>query len=113
MARRLRRRALLVDTVHAALTVPPAAIQRGPRGTYVYVIDTASAAHRRDVSVSHEDQDLSVVIAGLQPGDTVVTDGAARLAEGTKVAIAEPAPKPSAPPAPAVPGGRRGTEPNP
>ncbi len=104
---------LLVDTVHAALTVPPAAVQRGPRGTYIYVIDADSTAHRRDVTVSHEDQNVSIVTAGLIPGDSVVTDGAARLAEGTKVAIAEPAPKPSGPPAPGVPGGRRGAEPQP
>jgi len=99
---------LLVDTARAALTVPPAAVQRGPRGTYVYVIDAASTAHRRDVTVAHEDQEVSIITAGLQPGDRVVTDGAARLAEDTKVAIAEPAPKPPGPPAPAVPGGLRG-----
>ena len=104
---------LLVDTAHGALTVPPAAVQRGPRGTYVYVIDTDSIAHRRDLTVSHEDQEVSIVTAGLKPGDRVVTDGAARLADGTKVAIAEPAAKQSGPPAPSVPGGRRGTEPQP
>ncbi|HEY3845610.1 MAG TPA: efflux RND transporter periplasmic adaptor subunit [Acetobacteraceae bacterium] len=104
---------LLVDTAHAALTVPPAAVQRGPRGTYVYVIDAASAAHRRDVTVSHEDQQVSIVTSGLQQGDRVVTDGAARLAEGTKVAIAEPAPKPSGPPVAAVPGALRGATPQP
>ncbi len=99
---------LLVDTAHAALTVPPAAVQRGPRGTYVYVIDADSVSHRRDVTVAHEDQEASIVTAGLAAGDRVVTDGAARLAEGTKVAIAEPAAKPSGPPAPGVPGGLRG-----
>jgi multidrug efflux system membrane fusion protein len=104
---------LLVDTARAALTIPPAAVQRGPRGTYVYVIDASTTAHRRDLAVSHEDQDVSIVTTGLKPGDIVVTDGAARLAEGTKVAIAEPAPKPSGPPAPSVPGGRRGSEPRP
>jgi multidrug efflux system membrane fusion protein len=101
---------LLVDTAHAALTVPPAAVQRGPRGTYVYMIDADATAHRRDVTVSHEDQEVSIVTGGLAPGDRVVIDGAARLADGTKVAIAEPGPKPSGPPAPAVPGARRGGE---
>jgi membrane fusion protein, multidrug efflux system len=104
---------LLVDTARAALTVPPAAVQRGPRGTYVYVIDAASTAHRRDVTVVHEDQEVSIIATGLQPGDRVVTDGAARLAEDTKVAIAEPVPKPPDPPAPAVPGGLRGATPQP
>ncbi|HET6238232.1 MAG TPA: efflux RND transporter periplasmic adaptor subunit [Acetobacteraceae bacterium] len=104
---------LLVDTARAALTVPPAAVQRGPRGTYVYVIDAASTAHRRDVTVAHEDQEVSIIATGLQPGDRVVTDGAARLAEDTKVAIAEPVPKPPDPPAPAVPGGLRGATPQP
>jgi multidrug efflux system membrane fusion protein len=104
---------LLVDTAHAALTVPSAAVQRGPRGTYVYVIDADGAAHRRDVIVSHEDTDASIIDSGLTAGDRVVTDGAARLSDGTKVAIAEAAPKPSGPPVPSVPGGRRGSQPQP
>ncbi len=102
---------LLVDTDHGALTVPPAAVQRGPRGSYVYVIDADGMAHRRDITVSHEDQAVSVVTSGLKLGETVVTDGAARLTEGSKVAIAPPADTPARPPAPTVPGGRRGASP--
>ncbi len=90
-----------------ALTVPPAAIQRGPRGTFVYVVTEESTVARRAVTVEHEDQTLSVVTAGLRQGERVVTDGAARLSENTKVTIATPDDPNAAPPPTAPPGTRR------
>jgi len=96
-----------VATQNGALTVPPAAIQRGPRGTFAYVVTDENTAQRRTVSVGHEDQAVSVVTDGLKPGDRVVTDGASRLAENMKVAIVEPEPPRTGPPPAAAPGARR------
>ena len=80
---------LQVDTALGALVVPPAAIQRGPDGTYVFVIDN-NAAKRLTVQVGHEDVADSIVTQGLQPGQQVVLDGAARLSDGKKVTIVQP-----------------------
>ena len=78
---------LRADTVRAAVTVPPAAVQRGPQGTYVYVAADGKAV-RRPVRVSHEDRTVSVVAEGLTAGDRVVVDGAARLSDGARIGAA-------------------------
>ena len=79
-----------VDTLGNVVTVPTAAVQRGPRGAYVYVVKADSTAERRQVKVGHEDEDVTVVADGVGPGEQVVVDGASRLTEGSKVAVAGP-----------------------
>lgn len=81
---------LRVDTVHDATVVPPAAVQRGPRGGFVYLIGADNTAHRRDVSVGYDDAAGSIITSGLAPGDRVVIDGASRLTDGAKVQVVAP-----------------------
>jgi multidrug efflux system membrane fusion protein len=95
---------LLADTRHNATVVPPAAVQRGPLGTYVYVVGDTQTVSRRPITVSHEDLRQSIVEAGLQPGERVVVDGAARLSDGRAVTIAQPAPAPATASRPATGG---------
>jgi multidrug efflux system membrane fusion protein len=101
---------LRVRTAHDAIVVPPAAIQRGPRGPYVYVVNDKSVA-RKPVTVGYEDMQSSIVTQGLQPNETVVVDGASRLTDGSKVVIARPedagTTAPAQPSAPGA-GSRRG-----
>ncbi len=82
---------LLVDVAKGATVVPPAAVQRGPRGSYVYVVTAGNGVSRRQVTVGHEDETASVITDGVKPGDRVVVDGAARLTDGAHVTIAQPA----------------------
>jgi multidrug efflux system membrane fusion protein len=82
---------LLVDVAKQATMVPPAAVQRGPRGNYVYVVTDTDEVSRRQVTVGHEDETASVITEGVKPGDRVVVDGAARLTDGAHVTIAQPA----------------------
>lgn len=100
---------LRVDTVKDATVVPPAAIQRGPRGSFVYTIDAENIAHRQTVTVGYEDEQGSVITSGIKPGDKIVIDGASRLTDGGKVSIAAPvdSAKPRGPGRPAAPGTRR------
>ncbi len=115
---------LHVDTAHDAITVPDASIQRGPRGSYLYVIGEGDTVTRRDVTVGHEDAQTAIITDGLKAGERVVTDGASRLSDGSKVRITEPVPAPGAAPnaapnAPsaggptptAAPGAQRGARP--
>ena len=83
---------LLVDTERNVVAVPPTAVQRGPQGAYVYVLKDDTTVARKPVQVGHEDESVSVVTVGLQPGDRVVTDGASRLTDGAKVKVQEAAP---------------------
>jgi membrane fusion protein, multidrug efflux system len=65
--------------------VPTAAVQRGPTGTFVYVLKEDSTVTVRRVTISQQDDMQSVVATGLQAGERVVTTGFARLTEGTLV----------------------------
>ena len=77
---------LRVDVVKDAIMVPTAAIQRGPRGTYVYVAQEGGTVKRQTVSVGYEDERGSVVTEGLTGGEQVVVDGASRLTDGSRIA---------------------------
>jgi multidrug efflux system membrane fusion protein len=100
---------LKVETVHDATVVPQAAVQRGPRDSFVFVIDQENVAHRKTVTIGYEDEQGSIVTNGLSPGDHVVVDGASRLTDGAKVSVAEPDanPPPAGPNRPAAPGTRQ------
>jgi membrane fusion protein, multidrug efflux system len=84
---------LHVRTLNGVVTIPEAAVQRGPNGTYVYLYDPNGTVSRRLVTIGHEDEQLAVVTAGLPAGARVVTEGAARLTEGSRVSVSQtPAP---------------------
>src|SRR5215204_2306255 len=78
---------LLIETLHQVVTVPTAAVQRGPNGTFVYVMKEDAVAVR-PVTVSQQDDTQAVVTSGLKAQDRVVTTGFARISDGTKVAAA-------------------------
>jgi len=72
-----------------AIVVPPAAVQNGPNGQYVFVVKPDRTVEVRDIKVSRNEGDVAVVGSGVKPGDIVVTVGQLRLAPGAKVAIAD------------------------
>jgi membrane fusion protein, multidrug efflux system len=76
---------LLVDTKHGLVIVPAAAIQRGPQGTYVYVVSNGNTANIRPVTISQTTGNSIGLSAGLQPGDVVVIDGQDKLQDSSKV----------------------------
>jgi multidrug efflux system membrane fusion protein len=77
---------LLVDTLHNAIIVPSAAVQRSPQATFVYVVKADNTVEFRTVEVLTTDGDLSCVKQGLAPGEKVVVDGLDKLRPGSKVA---------------------------
>ncbi|MGA2465928.1 MAG: MdtA/MuxA family multidrug efflux RND transporter periplasmic adaptor subunit [Thermodesulfobacteriota bacterium] len=78
---------LLVEVRRGATVIPAPAIQRGPQGTFVYVVKADRTATVRPVTIDEiQGGDVSVK-AGLSPGDLVVVDGADRLREGTRVEL--------------------------
>ena len=81
---------MLAQTEHGVVTVPTAAVQRGPQGAYVFVIKADDTAERRTVKLGHEDDQTSIVTSGLTAGEQVVIDGAQRVTDGGKVAVAGP-----------------------
>jgi membrane fusion protein, multidrug efflux system len=91
-----------------AVVVPPSAIQRGPRGPYVFIVGDDNTAKRQAIKVGYEDEQASIITEGLRPGQVVVIDGASRLSEGSKVSVVPP-PDTKAPDSgqPTAPGTRR------
>lgn len=79
---------LLVQTLKSALVVPGSAIQTGPDGAFVYVVQGDMTVAIRPVGLGHNDDHYTVITSGLQDGDRVVTDGINHLRPGSKVVIA-------------------------
>ena len=78
---------LLVDVRRGVIILPAAAIQRGPQGTFVYVVKADKTVAVRPVTIS-EIQGSDVAISkGLSEGELGVVDGADRLKEGAKVEL--------------------------
>ncbi len=78
---------LLIDTLRQVVVVPTAAVQRGPNGTFVYLLQPDSTVSVRLVAVSQQDESQTVIANGLQAKDRVVTSGFAQLADGRKVTV--------------------------
>jgi membrane fusion protein, multidrug efflux system len=87
---------LKVETLSNALVVPTAAVQRGPLGTFSYVIGEGDVVSAKPVTVTQQDEHDAVIASGLSPGDRVVTTGFANLADGSKVIIGKDDQTPSA-----------------
>jgi multidrug efflux system membrane fusion protein len=78
---------LLVSVMRGATVVPASAIQRGPQGTFVYVVKDNRQATVRPVSVGEVQGGEAPINTGLSPGELVVVDGADRLREGANVEL--------------------------
>jgi multidrug efflux system membrane fusion protein len=80
---------LLVDTVHQAVLIPTAALQRSPQSTYVYVVKPDNTVEMRNIEVQLTEGDDSAIRKGVSPGDVVVVDGVDKLQPGTPVSLAK------------------------
>jgi multidrug efflux system membrane fusion protein len=67
------------------LVVPSTAVQRGPRGTYVYVIKPDQTVELRDVETDLVLRDVTVITRGLSAGEQVVIEGQNQLRPGARV----------------------------
>jgi multidrug efflux system membrane fusion protein len=97
---------LLIDTLKQVVVIPTGAVQRGPNGTFVFVIKDNNTAGMRPIMVQKQDEIQTVVSKGLEPPERVVTTGFARLTDGSKVTISDGTPGAAA--AKPRSGGRKG-----
>ena len=77
---------LLLTTRKDALVVPATVPQRGPEGTYAYVIQPDQTVQPRPIDIAITEGDLAVISRGLVEGEKVVADGQNQLRAGAKVA---------------------------
>jgi membrane fusion protein, multidrug efflux system len=87
---------LKVDTLSQALVVPTSAVQRGPAGTFSYVIGDGDIVTAKPVVVTQQNETDAVIASGLSPPDRVVTTGFANLSDGAKVIVGKEEQTPTA-----------------
>ena len=100
---------LLIDTLSQVVVIPTPAVQRGPNGTFAYVVEADDKVSLRPITVAHQSETQAVIGRGIGAGERVVTTGFSRLKDGARVAIAapeEPAPAADAPTSDAKGGAR-------
>jgi len=76
---------LLLETRKKSTVLPTAAILRGPQGTFVYLVKPDKTVEARAVTISLTQGNITGIASGVNPGDTVVTDGQDKLQTGSKI----------------------------
>jgi len=82
---------LLERTDENALTVPAAALQRGPDGMFVYVVRPDSTVAMQPVEVANNSESFAIVTKGLKAGQRVAVSNLFRLQPGARVRVLAPA----------------------
>lgn len=90
---------LNLDTLDNVVAVPSEAIQQGPDGAFVYVVEAEDKVAVRKIEVGASHAGATAVLKGIAADETVVTDGQLRLTPGAKVVAKKPAAAPAAVPA--------------
>ena len=82
---------VLMETMVGVTMVPSAAVQRSPKGTYVYLVkEEDQTVTVRWVKIGAVEGDSVSIAEGLSPPERVVVEGAERLKEGSKVEMQTP-----------------------
>ena len=88
---------LQTRTVQGGLVVPATAVQRGPDGSYVYVLQPDNTVAMKPIVTAGEAGDNGTLVAsGIASGDRVVTEGQFRIKPGSKVQALAPGEAPPA-----------------
>ena len=80
---------LTLSNLTGTTVVPSQALQTGQDGEFIFVVKPDDTVDARPVTAGIIYDGLQVVTSGLNPGETVVTDGQVRLKPGTKVSAKE------------------------
>lgn len=79
--------ALRVASEQDVNVAPTRAIQTGQNGQYVFIVNDNQTVDMRTIKSGRVIGDKTVIVEGLQAGDTVVTDGQLQLVPGAAVVI--------------------------
>lgn len=80
---------LLLTTRKDGLLVPASVVQRGPQGSFAFVIKGDDTVEIRPVKVGPIEQGMALIESGLEAGERVVVDGQYKLQPGSHVKIAD------------------------
>ncbi|HKW27643.1 MAG TPA: MdtA/MuxA family multidrug efflux RND transporter periplasmic adaptor subunit [Terriglobales bacterium] len=76
---------LLLEVRKNATVLPAASLQRGPSGTFAYIVKANNTVEMRPVTPSLTQGNVAAIAQGISPGEVVVTDGQDKLQNGSKV----------------------------
>lgn len=77
---------MTLSSLENAVVIPSRALQINQNGPFVFVVKEDKTVDMRPVEVGPQAGDITVILEGAAPGETVVTDGQLRLSPGSKVA---------------------------
>jgi multidrug efflux system membrane fusion protein len=81
-----------LEVRHDALTVPSAAVQRGPDGIFTWVVGEDDVVQARPITSGPTTGDRTIITSGLAAGERVVVNGQYKLRQKAKVTVTQPAP---------------------
>jgi multidrug efflux system membrane fusion protein len=82
---------VLLDVRHDVLTVPSPAVQRGPDGTFIWVVTANDTVQVRGIATGPATEAQTIITSGLSEGERVVVDGQYKLRPNLKVEVTAPA----------------------
>jgi multidrug efflux system membrane fusion protein len=87
-----------LTTKKNAIVVPASVVQRGPQGTYAYVIKPDKTVEMRPIRVAQTEANVAMIDDGLKADEQVVVDGQYKLQPGAHVELTTPPPQPATSP---------------
>lgn len=81
---------LLLEVKRGVTIVPSVAVQRGAKGTFVYVVKEDQTVAVRSVAIGATHAEDASISSGLSPDEVVVVDGTEKLREGSRVDVRKP-----------------------
>jgi HlyD family secretion protein len=86
--------AIVAATIDGAILIPASAVYPSDEGgTVVKVVDDKNVAHEKKVDIGAKEEDLVQVVAGLEPGERVVTVNGLGLEDKARVRVMKPGEK--------------------
>jgi len=76
-----------LTTEKNATVVATQAVQAGQQGPYVFVVKPDKTVEMRNIVVGRTAAADTIIASGLEPGETVVTDGHLRLVPGSRISV--------------------------
>ena len=86
---------VLLDVLHDAIVIPTSALERGSGGLFVYVVQADHTVKVTNIKTGPTEGERVAVTDGLKVGDVVVTSGADRLREGSRIELPGEEPQPA------------------
>jgi membrane fusion protein, multidrug efflux system len=78
---------LILATNKGALALPNSTVQKGPQGTFVYVVKGDQVVEARPIEIATIQGDTAIIQSGIEVGEQVVSEGQNQLRPGAKVSV--------------------------